>query len=127
MAEATALLAELGEGALHELVPARGEDGRRVDPALVHDAGNVVLVRERHLPALRACLLGAAGTLFEKAPACDEALLQSHAIPAEALAALRAGDGEAFIRARGELLRGEERALVAELGLAYGGAGDERA
>ncbi|MFO0607455.1 MAG: DUF262 domain-containing protein [Polyangiales bacterium] len=127
VAEATALLAELGEGALHELVPARSEDGRRIDQALVHDAGNIVLVRERHLPELRACLFGAAGTLFEKAPACDEALLRSHAIPAEALAALRAGDGEAFIRARGELLRGEERALVAELGLSYGGAGDERA
>ncbi len=54
--EATSLLAELGEAALHEFLPARRPDGKKLDAALLHDAGNVVLVRERHLPRLRACL-----------------------------------------------------------------------
>ena len=124
--EATSLLAELGEAALHELLPARRPDGKKLDAALLHDAGNVVLVRERHLPRLRACLLGESRTLFEKAPACDDALLQSHAIPQNAVEALRTGDWEGFVRLRGDHLREEERKLVAALGLVYGGAADER-
>ena len=124
--EATSLLAELGEATLHELLPARRPDGKKLDAALLHDAGNIVLVRERHLPRLHACLLGESGTLFEKAAPCDEALRRSHAIPPEALEALRAGDGEAFVRLRGEFLRVEERALVEGLGLTYGSGGDDR-
>lgn len=111
-------------GALNTQMVTRGTVGQGA--ALLHDAGNVVLVRERHLPRLRACLLGESRTLFEKAPACDDALLQSHAIPQNAVEALRTGDWEGFVRLRGDHLREEERKLVAALGLVYGGAADER-
>lgn len=111
--DATLLLASAGEAALHALLPARGLD-----------VGNIVLSPESHLPRLRAVIRGAPGTLFEKAYDCDAELLRSHAIPTEALAALRAGDEEGFIQIRGAFLREDERRLVKSLGLTYGGAAD---
>jgi hypothetical protein len=125
--DATSLLAELGEAALHELLPARRPDGKKLEAALLHDVGNIVLVRERHLVRLRACLFGESGTpLFEEASPCDETLLKSHAIPQKAVEALRAGDWEGFVRLRGDHLRAEESKLAEELGLTYGSGSDDR-
>lgn len=123
--ESAAMLAEMGGEALHELVPARKDDGTKIDPALYHDAGNIVLAPERHLASLLAQVRGPGRTLFEEAP-CDDDLLRRHAIPREAAEALRRDDPEAFIRIRGEHLRREERAFVESLGLTEGTLAEER-
>lgn len=123
--EAASMLAEIGGEALHELIPARRDDGSKINPMLLHDAGNIVIGRERRVATLLAHLEGRGQTLFGDEP-CDDDLLRRHAIPPGAVEALRKGDPEAFIRIRGEHLRREERAFVESLGLSYGAAGDDR-
>ncbi len=123
--EAASMLAEIGGEALHELIPARRDGGSKINPVLLHDAGNIVIERERRVATLLAHVEGRGQTLFGDEP-CDDDLLRRHAIPPEAVEALRKGDPEAFIRIRGEHLRREERAFVESLGLSYGLAGDDR-